>query len=66
MKKLNTHKISIITRKYLWQTFFKSIIQYGMEISILNGKNIDKLNIIYRKSIRTFANLNRSSNLNNI
>jgi hypothetical protein len=63
MNKLKITKINIFTRLKLWNVFFRSFITYGMEIAIMNGRTLERMKILFRKSIRLIANINNSSNI---
>lgn len=63
MNKLKIIKIDMFTRLKLWNVFFRSFITYGMEIAIMNGRTLERMKILFRKSIRLIANINNSSNI---
>ena len=63
MNKLKITKINMFTRLKLWNVFFRSFITYGMEIAIMNGRTLERMKILFRKSIRLIANINNSSNI---
>jgi len=63
MNKLKITKINMFTRLKLWNVFFRSFITYGMEIAIMNGRTLERMKILFPKSIRLIANINNSSNI---